>query len=403
MKKILIFIFSAVFVASLGFTDVALCGLNANAKIKIKLVRASEITTWTSSTALHDSLMNIDEGESFWIKVYAQNVTAVRGWEVRIKINPTFLSYSSSVASNYNFDLSAAGEKGILLKKDTSGISTSSILTGANTLDSIKADSGQITLSRLFNSASIKTSRPHLNADTAFVAEVKVTAQTAISMGDKELIKVVYAKIIDSSAVSDNISTTGNTDSVTYVPVELASYSAIIIGDNSVKLNWTTATETNNLGFEVQRSIDGIKFEKVKFIDGFGTTSEEHLYTFMDESLPAGTYYYRLAQTDFNGVITYTDAIQVNISTPNEYSLLQNYPNPFNPTTTIKFALKETGLVDLKVYNILGQLVATVINKEMKAGNHTVDFDASRLSSGIYFYSIKTGNFSAVKKMVVMK
>lgn len=191
------------------------------------------------------------------------------------------------------------------------------------------------------------------------------------------------------------------------IPVELKSFNAAITG-NLVSLNWVTATEMNNRGFEVQRKIDEGSFETIAFIEGKGTTMEQQSYTFTDKVSIAGKYSYRLKQVDFDGSSSLTDAVEVDVLAPAEFSLSQNYPNPFNPTTTINFGLAADANVTLKVYNALGQEVATLISNEMKAGTHQVELNASALSSGVYFYRIEAqglngNNFTSVKKMMLMK
>ncbi len=190
------------------------------------------------------------------------------------------------------------------------------------------------------------------------------------------------------------------------VPVELTSFNAQLI-NNSVSLNWKTATETNNKGFEVQK----IKNSKVKskneweiigFINGNGTSAAEHGYSFNDFNLAPGNYQYRLKQIDFNGNFTYSKVLEVSVS-PNSFSLSQNYPNPFNPSTNIGFSISDFGFVTLKVYNIQGKEVATLINKEMQPGSYQIKFDGSNLASGIYFYKLSSGNYHQVKKMILMK
>ncbi|MBK9097852.1 MAG: choice-of-anchor D domain-containing protein [bacterium] len=185
------------------------------------------------------------------------------------------------------------------------------------------------------------------------------------------------------------------------VPVELTSFTGHA-SDNDVNLIWTTATETNNSGFEVERKISDT-WEKIGFVAGSGTTTDFRTYSFVDENAQYGIYSYRLKQIDFNGSFEYSETIEIEVNTPSQYSLEQNYPNPFNPTTTISYSLKETGVVSLKVFDILGNEVTTLINEEMSAGTYQYKFDASALSSGIYFYTLKAGNFLSTKKMILLK
>jgi hypothetical protein len=186
------------------------------------------------------------------------------------------------------------------------------------------------------------------------------------------------------------------------VPVELTSFSAQVIKDG-VELHWSTATETNNQGFEVERMSAGGKFEQIGYIAGFGTTTESKAYSFTDINLEAGKYTYRLKQIDFNGSYEYSNEINVDVTLPLEYTLEQNYPNPFNPSTTIKYSVAEDGFVKLAIYNMLGEEVATIVNNVQKAGRYEVTFNANKLSSGVYVYRIEATNFTAVKKLMLLK
>jgi hypothetical protein len=186
------------------------------------------------------------------------------------------------------------------------------------------------------------------------------------------------------------------------IPVELTSFSASLV-DNKVLLNWSTATELNNRGFDIERKYGNSSFEKVGFIPGFGTTTEARTYSYSDQNVAVGSYTYRLKQMDFDGTFSYSKEVNVEVNPPLVFALEQNYPNPFNPATTIKFSIPQDGFVNLSVYNLLGEKVATLVNTNQKAGRYEVNFDASRFASGVYFYSIEAGSFKSVKKMLLMK
>jgi hypothetical protein len=186
------------------------------------------------------------------------------------------------------------------------------------------------------------------------------------------------------------------------VPVEFTSFSAIADGDNAI-LSWTTATELNNLGFEIQRLQTSSDFVTVGFVSGHGTTTEPKNYKFTDANLSSGSYIYRLKQVDFDGTFAYSDEVNVEVTGPIQFELAQNYPNPFNPSTSIKFSIPQSSEVTLKVYNALGQEVSTLINQFMESGLHTINFDASSLNSGIYFYKLDAGQYSDVRKMTLIK
>jgi hypothetical protein len=190
------------------------------------------------------------------------------------------------------------------------------------------------------------------------------------------------------------------------VPVELVSFTAAQ-NNNSVTLNWTTVTETNNSGFQVERS-SGDDFVSLGFVQGSGSTVEKQNYTFVDENITPGTYSYRLKQVDFDGTFEYSSVIEIEVSGPREFTLNQNYPNPFNPSTIINFTLPVDAKVSLKIFDVLGQEVMTLVNNNLGAGIHEYNFDASSFNSGVYFYRIEASgtngqNFTSVKKMVLTK
>jgi hypothetical protein len=197
----------------------------------------------------------------------------------------------------------------------------------------------------------------------------------------------------------------------TVVPVELKSFRAKNTSDG-VLLDWITATETNNKGFEIERSrtsnVKGqMNWEKIGYVAGFGTTTEPKSYSFTDNNVTSGAYSYRLKQIDLDGSYEYSNIVEVQVNVPLQFSLSQNYPNPFNPTTQIKYSIPEDGFVSLKVYNALGQQVAELVNGIVKAGSHSVSFNAGSaagvLSSGIYYYRMESGSRVMVKKMMLLK
>ena len=185
------------------------------------------------------------------------------------------------------------------------------------------------------------------------------------------------------------------------IPVELISFKACVFA-GAVELNWITATENNNSGFEIQRSSGG-DFETIDFVDGNGTTTELNAYSYIDKNISVGTYVYRLKQIDFDGTFNYSQTVEVVMPAPVEYALEQNFPNPFNPSTTIKFSIPVEADVKLSVYNTLGQEVAEILSARLTEGYHEAEFDAGSLTSGIYFYRLEADKFVDVKKMIIIK
>ena len=198
------------------------------------------------------------------------------------------------------------------------------------------------------------------------------------------------------------------------IPVELTSFTASLT-DNNVTLTWTTATETNNQGFQIERRKTqderSKEWNNIAFINGEGTTTELQSYTFVDENLQTGKYQYRMKQVDFDGTFEYSNTIEVDINSPTKFSLAQNYPNPFNPTTKIRYTIPNsvgTSLAtSLRVYDILGKEVATLVDEEKPVGNYEVEFQSTvinrQLASGVYYYQLKAGEFLETKKMLLMK
>jgi hypothetical protein len=187
------------------------------------------------------------------------------------------------------------------------------------------------------------------------------------------------------------------------LPVELASFNASV-DKNIVDLRWITSTELNNKGFEVERRTANSSYEKIAFIQGKGTTTQVNGYSYSDFVGQVGNYYYRLKQVNYDGTFEYSNEIMVNvIALPGQYALAQNYPNPFNPTTSIEFIIPQAGLVNLSVFNLLGEKVAQLVNEVKESGNYSVAFDASNLSSGIYIYTLQVNGNILTKKMTLLR
>ncbi|HZW38597.1 MAG TPA: T9SS type A sorting domain-containing protein [Ignavibacteriaceae bacterium] len=186
------------------------------------------------------------------------------------------------------------------------------------------------------------------------------------------------------------------------LPVELSSFTAITNNDD-VELLWSTATETNNKGFEVQRKSGSNDWTTLSFIEGRGTSTQKNNYSFLDKRLSEGKYSFRLKQTDFNGQFEYSNTIEVEVGEPSEFTLSQNYPNPFNPTTSIKYSVPFENKVSIKVFDVMGKEIMSLVNEVKPVGNYEVQFDASSFSAGTYFYQMTSGNFVSTKKLILIK
>lgn len=247
-----------------------------------------------------------------------------------------------------------------------------------------------------------------LTLNSNVTATVKVKMRAGTTAGTFNIGYFVTDAALDFSdpsyySVSLNNSMIVSTD----VPVELTSFTAkgTIEG---VQLDWATATETNNQRFEIERSNDQQNFTVAGFVNGKGTTTEKSNYSFTDKGVNVGKYYYRLKQYDFNGSFEYSKTIEAEAKLPKNFTLAQNFPNPFNPATTLSFGLPVESDITLSVYNAAGELIKTLAKGKLQAGTHNFKFDASGLSSGIYFYTLNgKGNngveISKTAKMILLK
>lgn len=274
--------------------------------------------------------------------------------------------------------------------------------------------------------------RGNVNVDTVKVHRIHLQAGTGttsfvfgwnLSAGITGVLRDLFGGIIVNVPMSGNggytLTNLAFTDLemvITYdapLPIQLSSFTGSIVEDGAVRLEWTTLSETNNYGFEIQKSLSPSEnFLTIpnSFIAGNGTTIQPHDYSYLDEAATAGAWYYRLKQIDLDATVHYTDAILVDIlasvkddNQPLRFSLDQNFPNPFNPSTTIKYSLASAELVSLKVYNIIGQEVATLVNELKQAGRYSITWNASDLSSGVYYYKLKAGKSVETHKLVLLK
>jgi photosystem II stability/assembly factor-like uncharacterized protein len=188
-----------------------------------------------------------------------------------------------------------------------------------------------------------------------------------------------------------------------FVPVELVSFSVEVFSSN-VTLSWITATELNNYGFDIERkNAESMDWIKIGFVSGKGSTAETQYYSYTDNTVPVGKYVYRLKQLDYSGNFKYSGEVEVTILPANQFVLSQNYPNPFNPVTHISYSIPENAFTTLKVYDILGNEIQTLVNRELSAGSYEVEFNAKDLPSGVYIYKIISGKYTKTLKMNLLK
>lgn len=300
----------------------------------------------------------------------------------------------------------------ILLHIGTNDISqgqtvSSTVTNVRQILDSIDAKS---TATEVFLARIINRTDGYSAATTTYNVQLQALANTRIANGDLITVVDQEAALNYPSDLADAVHPndagyakmaqcwfTPVSSYLTSLPIQLSNFTGTIVNRGEVRLEWTTLTETNNYGFEVQRSAnggDGYLTLPNGFVPGHGTSLVPHSYSYSDATAGSGARYYRLKQIDLDGTSHYSDRIRLDIiasvkePAPLEFALLQNYPNPFNPFTAINYQLPIAGFVTIKVYDPLGREIAVLVNEQKSAGYHSVKFDGSHLSSGVYFYQL---------------
>lgn len=257
--------------------------------------------------------------------------------------------------------------------------------------------------------STLTTTVPHTSLGTPASGTIYFDAYSSGGGGTDGAIDALANPAISVTAWGQTYTSSGallKSYTWSVLPVELTSFTVSTQKDE-VFLAWNTATELNNYGFEIERSIlvplKENTFETIGFIAGNGNSNSPKEYSYRDENLAPGAYAYRLKQIDTDGTFTYSNEVKVEHLVPRNFVLTQNYPNPFNPSTRISFSIPEGGNVKLRVFDLLGTEVATLVNSELESGTHTVDFNAAGLASGTYFYKLESGGNALVKKMHLIK
>lgn len=218
--------------------------------------------------------------------------------------------------------------------------------------------------------------------------------------------------LTDGTTATENLAdikkmTLNNTPLGDPLPVELSSFTAVVNG-NSIILIWRTETEVSNYGFEVERASSSTtpvqeKWKKIGFVEGHGNCNSPKDYAFTDTPLEGTSFQYRLKQIDTDGKYHYSEIVSVDIAAPSHFELKQNFPNPFNPSTHITYNLPADGFVTVKVYDIVGSEIVTLVSEEKKAGSYLVTFEGKNLSSGVYICTMSGNEFIKSIKMLMIK
>jgi photosystem II stability/assembly factor-like uncharacterized protein len=275
----------------------------------------------------------------------------------------------------------------------------------------LSTDGGEFWISRVSGTTNNLNAITFINSNSVWIAGSNGTILNTTDLG---MTWTSYNKVTENNLTSvcfanENTGWFGgmNGTMLKYqennIPVEIISFTAK--KDNHlVKLNWHTSTETNNLGFEIDRKQENSEWKKIGFIEGHGTTTEPKEYSYIDDisTVQSASLDYRLKQIYFDGSFEFSEVVEVKVI-PIKFDLSQNYPNPFNPSTTIRFSLPKQTQLKINVYNMLGELVQTLTEGTYEAGHHQVTFNASEFSSGAYIYRIESNHYVLTRKMLLVK
>lgn len=384
----------------------------------------SESGTQYLSTQIASMSSSNGHSWSFWIGRRSQAYTTANKVLVWLYANETNLE--SATVDGYAILIGDdSGNDEIILAQMTDGASVGTIVTSSGALTNGITDIGfmvRVTHSNTGDWNVYTSSLPSSSSTGAIASDVPSTANVTVNQGSGNNSNVTisdngYFGIVAVHSSGANGRATVEFDQIYFdtdvnsaLPVELTSFTSKIIG-NAVNLKWNTATEVENYGFDIQRSvISGQRssdWEKIGFVHGHGNSNSPKEYSFVDNiSAPNGKYFYRLKQIDNDGNYDFSGIVEADFGLPNKFELKQNYPNPFNPSTEIGFALAKEGKVTLNVYNVLGVKVATLLNNEYReAGYHTLQFSTQsyQLPSGIYYYKLESSGNVQVRKMILQK
>ncbi|MCX7610939.1 MAG: T9SS type A sorting domain-containing protein [Ignavibacterium sp.] len=378
----------------------------------------SDVASRTASTGTTEGDVTLPNAS------YLQSIP--RGTYIVIEFSTP--SVNSSILSE-DLSLSDATPRRLIIKVTTSGVSaggTIDISTNENIqlyagtrasgtlIDQILSGTNNSLISgATWGDNNASTTSDNINGGSNLPSNSAVrfvpTEFTLIGFGDND---TGSRFLVDNSSYGTPGETnTGVDDHGGALPIQLKSFIVSIVNKN-ILLNWSTSTEQNNYGFEIERStiLTSLNYgiwEKIGFVQGSGNSNSPKEYSFTDNTLTkSGKYAYRLKQIDNDGSFEYSKIVEVDFQLLDKFSLEQNYPNPFNPTTIISYQIPKSSNVTLKLYDILGNEVATLVNEYREAGRYEYELKIGQniyLSSGIYFYKLQAEEFSQIKKMILAK
>ncbi len=392
MKKVF-----TIFAAILLLTGMLSNAIGQEPKVVLEIERAGDSYGYDAS----DTLLAVGPGENLWVSIYAKDLTDLVGYTVRIEYMKDYFEYAD--VNNIGSIINSGTLETLEVSPINSEVTTAGVLAN-DPSDSTKAF--EIGSSLISGSATI-------GSDYEFLGRIVFTSKSTFTTSTESQFYLASTLFVFNDDISVEVpldadsgygcAVNGALVPGYRVPVEMMSFEAVSLTNNEVEIRWQTASETNNLRFDVMRSCDGDNFEKIGSVPGHGTTNEVHSYSFIDTDVNSGDYYYRLKQVDIDGTTVESGDRHINIPYPEKYELGDNYPNPFNPSTSIPFSLRDAGTVKITVYNIIGQEIKVVTNRQFTAGVHHVLFNGRGMATGVYFYRLEVNGLSFIKKFALIK
>ena len=379
--------------------------------------------TFTITTPIEIS--GVGPGATVDVAISAAGMVGVKQFDVTLEVSPAdaFDLTASSFAQNPSFAISPGVEfpSGTTNQVKSGAASFGAAVSGDAALGTFTLTASSTMTTDI--QASITVVQINAGASRSVAAQTGADGTASItfdSEGDKaagstSLSGTVSTTAPNSDAVSRDLSVAISATWDVPVPAELASFAGQVTADKDVLLQWSVVSQSNNLGWEIYRSTDKVRFEKVgEMVLGAGTTDELMNYSFTDSGYPAAdALYYYLKQTDLSGHTARSNVIEVVLSPvrvlPTANVLRQNFPNPFNPETTISFDLTSATVVELSIYDMAGQHIRTLASgQDLSAGSYSylwdgLDDSGAKVGSGVYLYHLKSGEFTSVKKMALLK